>query len=204
LKHLLSLKDLSDTEIAANVYTWLGTGAETPANAMAYTIYLLSLHPECEAKVVKEISSSDGPFPYLDACCQESMRLMSPASKILRQATSEVTLPNGIRLNKGTKFQVSLRMAMLDPEAWFEPLKFNPMRFVDKDETTSNFVAWGGGNRLCIGMKFAEKMMRSILSCLLREFRFELEPGQVPLKVQTGLTMTPVDGIRMRVSRRQD
>ena len=206
LNQLLDLKDLTDAEIAANVYTWLAAGAETPANAMSYTIYQLALNPECEAKVQKEVDSNpNGPYPYLNATIQEAMRLMSPASKILREATEDVVLPNGMHLPKGTRFQVSLRMAMLDPEAWYEPCRFNPERFLNRGDSVddlSNMVAFGGGSRLCIGMKLAEKMMRIILSKIYKKFRVELEPGQVPLRLQTGLTMTPVDGIKVRIIRR--
>lgn len=95
-------------------------------------------------------------------------------------------------------------MAMLDPEAWYEPLVFKPERFLNpgKEDDLSAFVAFGGGARLCVGIKLAQNLMRTCLMKLYREFKFELEPGQVPLQVETGLTMTPAHGIKLKVTRR--
>ena len=44
---------LSDVEVMANVYAWLGAGAETPASAISYTLYQLALHPESQERVIQ-------------------------------------------------------------------------------------------------------------------------------------------------------
>ena len=41
-----------------------------------------------------------------------------------------------------------------------------------------------------------------VLVKLYKRYTFELEPGVAPLRVATGISMAPVDGLRVRVHRR--
>jgi cytochrome P450 len=57
---------------------------------------------------------------------------------------------------------------------------------------------------MCIGYRFALQEARLTLAQLYRRFTFELVPGQVPLKVRTGITMSPLDGVNVRVLPRSE
>lgn len=70
---------------------FLLAGYETTANALSFTIYLLSCHPEAESRVLKEVDSFSREkqpqradleaFPYLAAAVNEAMRLFPPGEK---------------------------------------------------------------------------------------------------------------------------
>ena len=65
-------------------------------------------------------------------------------------------------------------------------------------------MPFGGGPRLCVGNKFALQEARVALVRLVQHFRLELAPGmpRVPA-LATGITMTPKDGVVVRLSRRE-
>jgi hypothetical protein len=52
---------------------------------------------------------------------------------------------------------------------------------------------------MCVGYRFALQETRLTLAQLYRSYTFELEPGQVPLRVKTGITMSPEEGVFVRV-----
>eukprot|EP00195_Chlamydomonas_chlamydogama_P006774 CAMPEP_0202905894 /NCGR_PEP_ID=MMETSP1392-20130828/36493_1 /ASSEMBLY_ACC=CAM_ASM_000868 /TAXON_ID=225041 /ORGANISM="Chlamydomonas chlamydogama, Strain SAG 11-48b" /LENGTH=540 /DNA_ID=CAMNT_0049594191 /DNA_START=120 /DNA_END=1742 /DNA_ORIENTATION=- len=223
LKHLLTAEDktfgsLSDKEIMANVFTFLGAGAETTANQIAFAIYLIATNPEAEAQLLKEVDSfgrgrtptfSDLPsLPYLEAVFSEACRLMPAAPLLFRQLEEDLTVAGtNITLPKGTKLEVSLYSVMRDPAVWKEPLQFRPERFLPDQPEWNNtnpagHVPFGGGPRMCIGYKFAINEAKLTLLRLYQRFTFELEAGQVPLKTQTGLTQGPASGIHIKVKTR--
>jgi cytochrome P450 len=57
---------------------------------------------------------------------------------------------------------------------------------------------FGYGSRMCIGWKFAVQEAKIALATLYRRLRFELEPGQVPLRTAVGITLSPRDGVWVR------
>ena len=94
-------KDLLDEAI-----TLLFAGQDTSAATLSWTLHLLSLHPDKQDRVAKEVRSVLGSsgtksvtksmtsqMPYLDAVIKESMRLYPVAPFIVRKLTSDITIP---------------------------------------------------------------------------------------------------------------
>eukprot|EP00798_Chlamydomonas_sp_ICE-L_P014333 gene14333-20323_t len=210
---------LSTDELVANVFTFLAAGAETTANTLGHTIYLLTCNPEAEATLVKEIEafgndriptcnelSSSEVLSYLEAVLNESLRLLGPAPMVFRQAETDMTLCSKGKeyaIPAGTKFEVSLFSTMLDPEEWREPEQFRPERFIKGSgwykEGGHAWMPFGGGSRMCVGKTFAVVELKLALFRLYQRLTFQLEPGVAPLKVVTGMTMGPDVGIPIRV-----
>ena len=62
-----------------------------------------------------------------------------------------------------------------DPEFYPEPDKFIPERFSEdakKTRDNETFLAFGGGQRACIGMRFALLEMKAILMQILSKNKF--------------------------------
>ena len=59
-------RKLTDEEIVAHAVTFILAGYETTANTLAYTSYLLALHPDIQEKLQSEIDSyfDDKPVRY--------------------------------------------------------------------------------------------------------------------------------------------
>ena len=53
----ISKKRLTDGEIVGNAITFMLAGYETTSNALAYTSYLLALHPHIQQKLQAEIDA---------------------------------------------------------------------------------------------------------------------------------------------------
>lgn len=65
-----SLSRLTDEQIVAEAVGLMMAGYDTTANALAYTSYLLALHPEIQERLQSEIDSyfSDNPVRWLISC----------------------------------------------------------------------------------------------------------------------------------------
>jgi len=96
--------------------TLLFAGQDTSAATLSWTLHLLSLHPDKQERVAKEVRSVLGginaesstsktskppvvlksmisQMPYLDAVIKESMRLYPVAPFIVRKLTSDIAIP---------------------------------------------------------------------------------------------------------------
>jgi sterol 14-demethylase len=64
------------------------------------------------------------------------------------------------------------------PQVFKDPTAYDPERWVaprDEDKATPyGFVGFGAGRHSCMGANFAYLQIKSIWSCLLRNFEFEL------------------------------
>lgn len=60
---------------------------------------------------------------------------------------------------------------------WDEPFKFDPSRF-DNNQSDKYVYPFSAGPRSCIGQNFAMLEAKIMLALIIRQFHFELEPGQ--------------------------
>jgi cytochrome P450 len=59
---------------------------------------------------------------------------------------------------------------------WHEPFKFDPSRFNQRHLDT--FLPFSVGSRSCIGQNFAMLEAKIMLAMIIKQFRFEIVPGQ--------------------------
>ena len=82
-----------------------------------------------------------------------------------------------------------------------DPHSFRPERFAPDARAKipkGAYIPFGGGPRICIGMRFGELEVRAIAAAVLRRFRLELEPGW-ELRIRQMPTLSPRGGLPMRV-----
>ncbi|KXZ54675.1 hypothetical protein GPECTOR_4g741 [Gonium pectorale] len=213
---------LSDSQVVAQVQTFILGGYETTANALSFAVYNIATHPEVEARLVAELDSELGSdrlptaadlprLVYTEAVFNEAMRLYPPAHAAPRIAFDEPTQVGRFTVPAGTPIILAIYTAHHDPRVWPRPEEFIPERFLPESPLHPQVAArvpgahapFGYGSRMCIGWKFAVQEAKIALACLYRRLRFELEPGQVPLPVVAALTLAPRDGLWVRpVARR--
>jgi cytochrome P450 len=63
-------------------------------------------------------------------------------------------------------------------------------------------MPFGGGARVCIGNSFAMMEAQLILAAIAQRFRLELATDD-PVQYKAQITLTPVDGIKMRLVERE-
>lgn len=215
----LSLETMRD-----QVMTFLGAGHDTTATGVAWTLHLLSTHPEIQEKLRAEIKQHM-PFlfdpysrfdkeqlskvdadqlPYLDNVCRESLRYIPPIPMTVRQSVAEDQL-GPYTVPAGTTVYIHANAIHRLPQFWGETAnEFDPDRWdhLPADFTPNAFMTFLQGPRGCIGRKFAETEMKLLIVSLLSAFKFEVdERFDNPEKWKMWrLVLRPRDGITMRVT----
>lgn len=206
---------MNDRQLRDEVATLFAAGHETTSNALSWTWYLLSLHPEVEQKLHEEVDRVlEGRVPtladlpnltYTTQVIKESMRVYPPVWILNGRSALEDVELGGYTIPKGSIIFIS-PYVMHHLESQFENAEqFIPERFTpefEKELPKFAYMPFGGGPRVCIGNSFAMMEAQLILATIAQKFRFELEPNQeiVPL---SQITLTPEDGIQMRVVERE-
>jgi cytochrome P450 len=198
------------------VMTLVLAGHETTANALAWTIYLLTQNPTIAEKVAEEVRTAgtgSGPSAadreagfgiredsLLFRVIRESLRLYPPAWAIGRRATRDLKI-GGTPIPKGA-IVLACQWAVHRSDRYFSaPTKFDPDRWTagfQRILPKYAFFPFGGGPRSCIGEGFAWMELEIILTELLRRWRFELVPGQT-ITPKASITLRPEKPIRVVV-----
>ncbi len=205
---------LDDRQLHDEVMTLFIAGHETTANALAWTLLLLTEHPAAEAQLYDEIASvlgsrratvSDLPaLPYTHMVLKESMRLYPPAWIITRQAITDVEL-GGYTIPAGSILMLSPYVVHRDPRFWEDPERFQPERFTPEGEAAIPRYAYfpfGGGPRICIGNQFAMMEAALVLATIMQRIHLE-RADQQPIIPEPLVTLRPRHGLPMRVTVRQ-
>ena len=199
---------LSDTQVRDHIMTFVAAGHETTANALTWTFYLLSQHPEAREKLLAELKSvlagraptlDDLPnLPYTEWVLNESMRLYPPAWTQGRQAVEAFEL-DGVHFPAGTMVMFSQWVIHRLPDIWGDPEAFRPERWdpVHGQKVPPwSYFPFGGGPRICIGMPFAQLEARLLLATILQQYTPHLTPGY-RLELNPLITLRPKHGMPM-------
>jgi cytochrome P450 len=202
----------SGREVFDNAMTFIFAGHETTANALAWTLYLLSQFAEAdervadEARTVDPIALARGELPdlaFTRAVLEESMRLYPPAPFISREAVA-ADVVGGRAIARRTSVLVSTWILHRHHLLWERPDEFDPTRFLPENRDGIHrfaYLPFGAGPRICIGMAFAMQEAMVALTAIVRRYRLELEPGQEVLPLAR-ITLRPRGGLKMRLYRR--
>jgi cytochrome P450 len=203
---------MSDEQVRDEAMTLFLAGHETTAVALTWTWYLLSMHPEVEAKLHEELDRalSDGrPSPedlsalrYTQMVLRESMRLYPPAWAIGRRALAEHPV-DGRVIPARAVIVVSPYLVHHDSRWWPEPQAFRPERWAEEDRSRHRlaYFPFGAGPRMCIGEPFAWMEAVLVMATVAARWRLTLVPDQ-RVEFQPAVTLRPKQGIRMMVRRR--
>jgi cytochrome P450 len=197
---------LTDIQIRDHIMTFLAAGHETTANALTWTFYLLSEHPDVREKLLEELQTvlggrvpvvEDLPnLPYLEWVLNESMRLYPPAWVQGRRSIEAFEL-DGVRLPTGTMVMFSQWVIHRLPEIWGDAEVFRPERWdpvAGQKVLPWSYFPFGGGPRICIGMPFAQLEAKLLLATILPRFTPHVMPGYQP-EPNPLITLRPKNGL---------
>ncbi|XP_060130295.1 cytochrome P450 2J2-like [Zootoca vivipara] len=182
-------------------------GSDTTTASLKWALLLLASHPDIQDKMHKEIEDVIGSahsicyqdkkiLPYTNAVIHEMQRFKyAILLGFPRQCSKDVKLC-GFLIPKGTIIFPDLRSVLFDPTRWETPEEFNPNHFLDKDGQfvdREEFLPFGAGARICLGMQLAKIEMFIFLTSLLRAFSFQLPEEVKELKKEAiiGATTHP-------------
>jgi cytochrome P450 len=191
---------MGDEELRDELMTLLVAGHETTASALAWTLELLSRHPEVLARLEEELD--DGSDDYLDAVIHESLRLR-PILPIVLRHTKEPFELLGRELPAGVKIAPCIYLAHRNPDVYPDPDSFRPERFLDEGPGTYTWFPFGGGIRRCIGASFALFEMNVVLKTMLRDARLRPATDARPERIRRrAITFAPERGATVLLERR--
>uniref|UniRef100_A0A672FDB1 Thromboxane-A synthase n=1 Tax=Salarias fasciatus TaxID=181472 RepID=A0A672FDB1_SALFA len=209
-------KMITEDEIIGQGFVFLVAGYETSSNTLAFTCYLLAIHPECQRKVQQEVddfftrhSSPDysnvQELKYLDMVVSEALRLYPPVFRYARDIDQDCIV-NGQFLPKGATLEIPAGFLHHDPEHWLEPEKFIPERFTPEAKASRHpfvYLPFGAGPRNCVGMRLAQLEIRIALVHLFHKFSVvACSETEVPLELKSLSTLGPKNGIFVKIEKR--
>jgi cytochrome P450 len=199
---------MTDEQLRDECMTIFLAGHETIANALTWTWYLLSQHPEIYIKVQEEADRipterlpGAGDFQqlaYTEQVFAESMRMYPPGWMMDRRVVEPYSLG-------GYAFPVDSIMVMSpyvlhhDSRFFPEPFRFDPGRWTPDGRASRPrycYLPFGAGPRGCIGEAFAWLEAVLIISTLARRWTFELERGH-RVEMKPAVILRPRYGMRM-------
>ncbi|MEP6894953.1 MAG: cytochrome P450 [Chloroflexota bacterium] len=201
---------MTDKQLRDEVVTLMLGGHETTTMNMCWTLYLLSQHPEVEARLrceVDEVLGGRAPtledlprLEYTRMVRDESMRLYPPAWLTERHTVADDEIC-GVYIPAGSRLALTQYVTHRHPDFWENPDGFEPERFSaekSKGRHEFAFFPFAGGGRQCLGKNLALLETHIILAMLIQRYRFEVEPGTQVIR-EPQLAMRVKDGLFMRL-----
>ncbi|XP_045515909.1 cytochrome P450 6j1-like [Pieris brassicae] len=173
-----------DQFVASQAFSFFVAGVETTANAVDYTLLELANNKHILQKVHKEIDvvfhkykelnyNNVESLEYLEMVLSEAMRKYPPIGSMQRVATEDAILPSNLKVTKGVYVIIPIYALHMDTKYFEEPDKFDPERFSSENINKIKkytYLPFSGGNRICVGAKYARLHMKIMLAVLLREY----------------------------------
>ncbi len=204
-------RTMAEEQLVDNLLTFYLAGHDTTAKALTWTLYLLAGSPQWAAALEDEIGRvtggaavGSGHFEKLilvQQVLRESMRLYPPVPLMSRQAVADVGI-EGRMIRAGTSILMPIYAIHRHVRRWEHPDEFDPERFSRAREgaiSRYQYMPFGAGPRVCIGMSFALLEATTILATLLQHARFAPAAGKEPSPVSR-VTLAPKGGMPLAVS----
>src|SRR5262249_14238462 len=154
--------------------TLLLAGHETTATALAWTVERVLADGATHARLRDELAA--GRTDFADAVIKETLRLRPIVPMVARVVKAPFSIA-GYTLPAGATVGCTISLAHRRAEAYPEPTRFLPERFLGKKVAPYTWLPFGGGIRRCLGMAFALYEMRIVLATILGGARLALAPG---------------------------
>jgi cytochrome P450 len=192
---------LTDQEIAEQLVTLLVAGHETTATALAWGLDGLLENPAVQAELLAELRTVPdlaidkiARLPLLDATVKESLRRM-PVIPLVGRRLSEPLRVRGFTIPVGTVVAPCIYLAHHRPEAFPDPDRFEPRRFLRDKPTSFELFPFGGGIRRCIGAAFATLEMKILFAVLLTRLSLRRGSSAPTRPIRRSITLAPSGGL---------
>jgi cytochrome P450 len=203
---------LSDRQIRDEVMTLMFAGHDTTTSTIGFMFYELARQPDIVAALRAELGGErpdaarlmSGELELLEMVQDETLRMYPPAWIGARRALATYefagrTVPARAYVNYSSWVSHHL------PHVFPDPNEFRPDRFTPRAKAAlpkGAYVPFGGGSRICIGMRFGQLEVKAIATALLQRFDFELEPSY-ELRIRQMPTIGPRGGVPLIIHPRK-
>ncbi|MEA5574649.1 cytochrome P450 [Calothrix sp. UHCC 0171] len=216
LSLLLCAKDedghgLTDQDLRDELMALMMGGYETTATSLTWAIYWIYSLPDVKEKLLTElntVATQTDPtkfmsLPYLNAVCNEAMRLYPPLILTLPRRVEKPLELCGYQLEPGTLIMGSIYLIHHREELYPQPHKFSPERFLERQFSNYEFLPFGGGVRRCIGAALAHAEMRIALGTILTQFDLSLINDRPIVPARRGIGLAPSTSVQINIKNMQ-
>ncbi|BES90256.1 cytochrome P450 [Nesidiocoris tenuis] len=170
-------------------------GIDTTTGAIASILYQLSQNQDAQERLSEEANSvlKNGPltsasfeeFTFLKACIKETLRLRPVVLGNGRSLTKDTEIC-GYNIPKGTQIVFQHYMISNSDKFFDDAGKFKPERWLQKNNHYHPFATlpFGFGKRMCLGRRFADLEMQTLIAKIVAKYRVEYNYGELEYKVQ--------------------
>lgn len=192
---------MSRADIRDDLLTLLVAGHETTATTLAWVFERLSRQPDVLSALEEEARTGGDELrqaaiyevqrarPVIDF---SGRRVRAPALRI-----GEWMLPHDCSII------VSISRCHADADAFPDPERFRPGRYIDGRPSPFAWIPFGGGARRCAGAAFAKMEMNVVLRTILNTVTIETTAAAGERLRAGGLGFLPGNGGRITVRRRR-
>jgi len=181
----------------------------------------LIFNPDCMKKVMDEQREVLGEnwltapldfdtvskMEYLNNCIKESLRMFPPLIMLMRMAMSDIeTTLDGKKyiIPKGDIVITSPAVASRMESVFTDANKFDPERFNEErneQKTPYAYLGFGGGRHACLGQQFGLLQVKTIVSILVRNYKFEAIDKEFPEPDYTAMVVGPKNHTKVKYTK---
>ncbi|KAK0082295.1 hypothetical protein PV326_007257 [Microctonus aethiopoides] len=212
--------EIDEDFVTCHATSFFLDGYLTSSYTLSRVAYHLSIYPDVQNKLrdeVKEILEKHKgtltydaiqDMKYMDLVIKESMRMSPVLSSLQKICSAEFKLVgyDGIEyvIKPGSKVIMCPSALHLDSKYWDNPEEFQPERFDDEHKNDFHkfvYLPFGGGPRICVGMRMAMIQMKYAISTLINNYSVTLSSKtKVPFAFDpVGIMNIPKGGIWLNI-----
>lgn len=204
---------MSERELIDETMTLVVAVHETTASALNWTWYLLSQHPDVDAKLHAELAATPAEaapslahmesLAYTQQVVNEALRLYPPGWLLSRRTIGPDKLA-GFDIPAGSDVLLCLYLLHRHPRYWKEPDTFLPARFAPEHEAERPrfaYMPFAAGPRHCIGETLALYEMLMHLYKVARHYRLTYVADR-PIELEARINLRTKNPLFMRLERR--
>ncbi|MGD1910419.1 MAG: cytochrome P450 [Rivularia sp. (in: cyanobacteria)] len=203
---------MTDQEMRDELMTLLVAGHETTASGLTWAFYWIHHLPEVREKLLAELDGVDtnqdlsaiAKLPYLNGVCAETLRIYPIALIAFPRITKVPMEIMGREYPAETWLTPSIYLTHHREDLYPQPKQFKPERFIEKQYSPYEYLAFGGGNRRCIGMAFALFEMKLVLTMVLKNLDLSIVNNHQVKPTRRGGTLAPSGGKWLVVKGKRD
>lgn len=192
---------MSRADIGDELLTLLTAGHETTAATLGWAFERLSRHPDVLTALVEEADTDDNELRQ--ATILEVQRNRTVIDLAGRHVYAPVYELGEWVIPRGYSIVVSISEMHANADAFPDPDRFDPQRYIGSKPSTFAWIPFGGGTRRCVGAAFANMEMDVVLRTVLRHFTIQTTTAPGEKLHARGVAYTPKQGGRITVHRRR-
>ncbi len=205
-------RKFSDDDVINHMIFLMMAAHDTSTITLTTMFYQLAKHPEWQDRLREEslrMGKQDVQHEDLDKLVdaglvmKESLRMIPPVPGIPRKTVKDVEF-KGYLIPAGTMLTVSPMLTHRLKEWWAAPDQFDPERFseerMEHKKHMYQYVPFGGGAHMCIGLHFAEMQVKAVLHHVLLRYRWSVADNYEMPVDYTSLPV-PADKLPVKLER---